>query len=206
MIVRFSETNLLVPGLSKGLNPAVAFKFLRDQVHSSNIMSKVAFEPEDGNWDFFANDFGTQIAAHKTDCSPKSYARLNARYSTEYLGVTGSVDTGRWDQDGTEIEVKDVDFPFYLRFVPNRDVLPTTNDGSAWFDQLKGPDAIPIDTKLFDVYAMWGSPCDGKGCKHDKIPSGRDLSEMEMIGEIISTSNDGFTTSLWGDERLFFQH
>ena len=168
-------------------------------------MAKVSFDAEDGNWDFFSRDFMTQLAPHESECSPRSYARLNARYASEYVMQTGSVDTARWDEDGNEVDVEEVDFPFYVRFVPNRDALPQTefSTETAWYDQLTGSN-IPVGTKMFDVYAMWGSPCDGRGCDHNKIPSNRPLSEMTMIGEITSTSE--FTTSLWGDERLFFQH
>ena len=54
--------------------------------------------------------------------------------------------------------------------------------------------AIPIGTVLFDVYAIdvpadWGNPAVDIGVK---------------IGEIVTTSL--FQTSLWGDEKLFFQH
>jgi len=52
--------------------------------------------------------------------------------------------------------------------------------------------AIPIDTVLFEVYAIdvptsWGNPAADTGVK---------------IGEIVTTSE--FQTSLWGDEKLFF--
>jgi len=100
-----------------------------------------------------------------------------------------------------------------LIFRPNRDALPNTtplvkgDETSHWINQLTakdadGNDAIPAGTHLFDVYAMWGSPTDGKGRKHDRTPSDRDLEEFDLIGKIETTSP--FTTSLWGDEKLFF--
>jgi len=100
-----------------------------------------------------------------------------------------------------------------LIFRPNRDALPNTtplvkgDESSHWINQLTakdadGNDAIPAGTHLFDVYAMWGSPTDGKGRKHDRTPSDRDLDEFDLIGKIETTSP--FTTSLWGDEKLFF--
>ena len=63
---------------------------------------------------------------------------------------------------------------------------------------------MPAGTQLFDVYAMWGSPCDGKGCKHDKTPGDRNIDEFDLIGKIYTT--DHFRTSLWGDEKLYFRH
>jgi len=95
-----------------------------------------------------------------------------------------------------------------LIFRPNREALPTTtplvkgDEGSHWINQLTAADAIPEGTHLFDVYAMWGSPTDGKGRKHDRTPSDRDLDEFDLIGKIETTSP--FITSLWGDEKLFF--
>ena len=58
-------------------------------------------------------------------------------------------------------------------------------------------DAIPEGTVLFEVFALRESPDD-----FDE-PWATEEKE-EKIGEIISTST--FTTSLWGDDKLFFQH
>jgi len=36
MIVRLSETGRIIPGVTKGLQPSVAFKFLRNGINSAN--------------------------------------------------------------------------------------------------------------------------------------------------------------------------
>ena len=41
MIVRLSETGRIIPGVSRGLQPSVAFKFLRNGMNSANQMGKV---------------------------------------------------------------------------------------------------------------------------------------------------------------------
>ena len=68
-----SETNLLIPGVSKGLNPAVDFKFLRDGSNSANHITKASFDVEDGNWDFFSRDFGTKWSYGEDQCAVKTF-------------------------------------------------------------------------------------------------------------------------------------
>ena len=63
-----------------------------------------------------------------------------------------------------------------------------------FYEQLVG-EAIPSGTVLFEVYALRDAPAD--------FEAPWATPEMEeKIGEIISTST--FTTSLWGDDKLFF--
>lgn len=76
----------------------------------------------------------------------------------------------RWDEDGNEVALDDVNFPFYLRIKPVRktrggkSVPPITNKDSTWFEQLEGS-SIPEGTHLFDVYALDSPPtCEGKNC------------------------------------------
>jgi len=81
-----------------------------------------------------------------------------------------------------------------LRFKPNREELPVTKKGY-FYEKLRGKNGIPKNTVLFEVYAVekptdWSVPGDDQG---------------ELIG-VIKTTNEEYTTSLWGDEILFFQH
>lgn len=57
MIIRLSEADLIVPDVSSGLTPSVALKFLRTNQLSANQFGMVSFEPQSGEWDFFANNF-----------------------------------------------------------------------------------------------------------------------------------------------------
>ena len=59
VIIRLSETDLHLDGVTGGLNPSAAFKFLRDGVPSGNQFGMVAFEqdPDPSQpWNWFAKD------------------------------------------------------------------------------------------------------------------------------------------------------
>jgi len=148
------------------------------------------------------------------ECGAKSIQKFNASKKSKYVFAVGTADTARYGEDGEKCDDDCVpDAPYHLIFRPTAN-LPTTSETTSedthWINQLKTRgeegttenDPIPEGTHLFDVYAMWGSPTDGKGRKHDRTPSDRDLDEFDLIGKIESTS--AFITSLWGDEKLFF--
>jgi hypothetical protein len=76
--------------------------------------------------------------------------------------------------------------------------LPVTDNGSRFFEQLGagGDKAIAAGTYMFDVWAL-DLP--------NNTPEPWSTEEREVwIGYIRTTSE--FTQSLWGDERLFFEH
>jgi hypothetical protein len=159
-----------------------------------------------GEWDFFGNDFQNQLPEHKGDCGPQSFAQLNA---SGFLQIfqTGSLDMAKYQEDGTEVDNDDVNFPFYLRFENVRtetngvSVPPKTTEDTPWFEDLQG-EGIPAGTRLFDVYAMDSRPtCDTRGCTPD-IPQDIPTSELEFIGTIDTTTE--FIQSLWADEHLYF--
>jgi len=56
-IIRLSEAGLIVPGVSDGLTPSFAIKYLRDTVHSANQFGMVEFDPQVDDWNFWTNDF-----------------------------------------------------------------------------------------------------------------------------------------------------
>ena len=70
--------------------------------------------------------------------------------------------------------------------------MTKTDANSRFYDQLieGGSAEIPLNTKLYDVYA--------------KNSALEDALEIK-IGRI-ETKDEYFTQSLWGDERLFFKH
>ena len=78
-----------------------------------------------------------------------------------------------------------------MDFVPNPDLVATTGEDGRFYSQLAegGTAEIPPDTLL---YTVWG------------VNGALDSDEWYEIAEIYSTST--FKQSLWGDERLFFQH
>ena len=119
----------------------------------------------------------------------------------------------KWDQAGVEVPFEDVYFPYFIRFKPVRTtttddsgntttVPPITNADSPFFQQLDGS-AIPAETTLFEVWALESPPsCTPR--RTCTAPLVDDTGLEEKIGEIKTTTE--FTQSLWGDERLFFQH
>ena len=69
------------------------------------------------------------------------------------------------------------------------------NDGiGLYYEHLVGK-AVEIGTILFEVYAFEEMPDDLLNI---------DEQEGKLIGHITSTNE--FTTSLWGDERLYFRY
>ena len=64
VIIRMSESNLLVDGISTSANPSIALKFLLNGVESANQFGMVTFESTN-SWNFFENDFMTQLPVHE---------------------------------------------------------------------------------------------------------------------------------------------
>lgn len=163
-VIRLSDADLNVPGLSPGWNPSFGIKFLRDGMASANQFGMLQFEHIADNWDFFGNDFQSHLPVHEGDCGPNSFAKFNASAFTTIF-QTGSNDLASFNEEGVAPD-RTKNFPFYLRYVPVRtgNVPPVTNGDSPWFEQLKGS-AIPAGTHLFDVYAMDSRPtCTGRRC------------------------------------------
>ena len=99
----------------------------------------------------------------------------------------------KYKEDGTEVDIDDINFPFYIRFENVRTVTngvsvpPKTNSDNPWWEDLEG-DAIPAGTKLFNVYAMDTRPtCSDRGCTPD-IPQDIPTSKLDFIGTIDTTT------------------
>ena len=188
VLIRMSETDLFVDGVTEAANPSIALKFLRDGVPSANQFGMVSFEGTD-SWDWFANPFMSHLPKHTGECGPKTIAKYHAQASrTVYQ--TGSLGLAEVTEDGTEVE--DPDFPYFMMFAPTEN-LPVTDGNSRFFEQLDG-NAIPAGTTLFDVYAV----------DENDNPRPWTSNSLTKIGEVRTTSN--FRQSLWGDEKLFFNH
>ena len=77
-IIRLSDADLHVPGVSPGWNPSFAIKFLRDGMAAANQFGMLQFEHIEGNWDFFGHDFQSHLPEHEGDCGPQTFAKFNA--------------------------------------------------------------------------------------------------------------------------------
>ena len=82
-IIRLSDADLHVPGVSPGWNPSFAIKFLRDGMASANQFGMLQFEHIEDNWDFFGNDFQSHLPEHEGTCGPQSFAKFNASAFTQ---------------------------------------------------------------------------------------------------------------------------
>ena len=58
-IMRFSESDFIVPE-SSGLAPSFAIKILSTGRHSTNVLTRVDFEPSD-SWNFWLNKFKHRV-------------------------------------------------------------------------------------------------------------------------------------------------
>jgi len=209
-----SETGLHVDGITDTVNPSIALKFLRSGALSANQFGMITFEEgvvNDPTFDWFKHDFMSHVHTFEAydesvedpaQCAPKSVIRYFSN-TTKYVFQNGNYAMAELDEDGNAPtndagEAIDPVFPWFLRFKPIRENLPETDGDSRFFEQLVegGDKPIAADIELFEVYALaepngtaevWGSPDD-----------------EELIGHIWTTTT--FTQSLWGDERLHFQH
>jgi len=63
VLIRLSEADLYHNDNSVSANPSVAFKFLRNKIHSANQFGMVSFEGT-SSWNFFAQDFLSVLPIH----------------------------------------------------------------------------------------------------------------------------------------------
>merc|ERR1711981_369697 len=178
------------------VNPSIAIKFLRDFTFAGNQLAMVTFDmPWPPSYNFWENDFLSQVPDFTSTCQRDSLARFNAE-ATPFIFTNGHKRMAVNEEDGTRVKTADRKFPFFIRYEPIRANLPATDDKSRWFQQLEGEEAIPTGTHIFDVYALenHNGTTDPNSTPEDQV----------KIGEVWTTS--AFTQSLWGDERLFFQH
>ena len=70
VIVRFSETGLHVDDITSSMNPSVAFKFLRNGVHSANQFGMIHFEGDQApgqEWNWWGKPLLTYLPAFREE-------------------------------------------------------------------------------------------------------------------------------------------
>merc|ERR1712167_463677 len=175
------------PDKSQPLAPGFGLKFLRNGRDSANLVAMYGVEGQKGEWDFFAHDFTTHIAPADSSILKKVAWKFSA--ATDFIQVAGLSDWGQYDQNGQK--VKDVRFPWMLRFEPHSDVkgkISNKHHGDmAYLDDLK---RVPANANLYNVWAM----------DKPKQLGGKEtnIGTLKLKGK--------FITSKWGDENLFFRH
>lgn len=156
----------------------------------------VSFEgPSTPSWNFFENDFMTQLPPHlNDDCGPESIAKYN-RLASRFIFQNGNKELSEVDEDGDD--VANPRMPFFVRFRPSAG-LPESDGNSRFFDQLnaEGTNPIPADATLFDVMAL--DEPNGTNQPWDTPQNESKIGEIVLRGQ--------FHQSLWGDEKLFFTH
>jgi hypothetical protein len=169
-------------GANDNFTPGMALKFLRDGLHSANLLAMFGVNGFP-SWNFFFKDFSNHIPAG-TGLATKALGCKFAQ-ATKYVQTIGMKDLASWNEKG-EDRREDLNFPFKLVFRPTDQVNSLFPDDfvDKYTDQLK---TIQSGTILYDVYAV-ATP---------------DAAEVK-IGSLRTTSP--FVTSHWGDEKLFFQH
>jgi hypothetical protein len=157
--------------------PGAAIKFLLDGVPSVNFMAMASLSGQP-SYNFFKMDF-SNVVAPPDNFILKILANAFATVSKDPTKVDVS-DLFRVMPNGEKVAQPKV--VSKLRLIPNRELL-TFSDAAhdVREDQLH----IPMDSKLYDIYAV-------------------DDAAETLLGSIVTT--DKFVCSKFGDEQLFFRH
>jgi hypothetical protein len=157
--------------------PGAAIKFLLDGVPSVNFMAMASLSGQP-SYNFFKMDF-SNVVPPPDNFILKILANAFATVSKDPTKVDVS-ELFRVLPNGEKVAQPKM--ASKLRLIPNRELLTfpdTAHDVRE--DQLN----IPIDSKLYDVYAA-------------------DNVTETLLGSIVTT--DKFVCSKFGDEQLFFRH
>ena len=172
---------------SGGLLPSVALKFLRDGVKSINIVAMPSFVSTN-SWNFFRDPMKTRVDPFTEEEHYYEFHTIRRRLANNtprpYVGGVAPLAmelVNGGPASGTLATPYELHFESPIQFPDARD---TNNE---WHQQLS---SIPSGSHVLDVYALT-KPISFGG---DRIKIGEIHTESEL------------TTSVFGDERLFYQH
>ena len=182
--MRISETVRTFP--EKGnTSPGFGIKFLRDGMESADTVTMFSFDGQK-SFNYFKNRWSIHLNEMVNTCARNTIGKKLAEVS-DHIGAMSVKDWAKWDEYGN-VEPNPV-WPFILEFEPY-DVYGWTDAWQSDFtDQLM---SITPGTVMFKVFAY--------SCPVHKLSGSRG----ELIGRVVLTSQ--ITTSLWGDQKLFFRH
>lgn len=160
----------------KGMFPGMAIKFVRSGVNSANFVALRA-EGASGSGNFFEKEMSNHVSPSET-----LQALQKFQQASDCVSMVGLSDVCRYDQNGKHTRTPK--FPFELLFHGHSDTNPYNTAGP---DPLSTLTKIPAGTTLFKVYAK-ASP------KSSKVFLGNMRTET------------GCHSTLFGDEKLFFEH
>lgn len=183
-LMRISETTRTFPE-NPQTSPGFGIKFLRDGMRAADTVTMFSFDGQP-SFNYFANRWSTHLNEPLNECARETIGKKLAE-TTPHIGAMSVKDWAFHTEDGTEEE--NPRWPFILEFEPY-DVYGWTDEWQADFsDQLS---SLKPGTVLFKVFA-YSDPI-------HKLSGGRG----KLIGRVVLTSE--ITTSLYGDQTLFFKH
>jgi len=165
----------------KKTTPGFGLKFLRDGVDSGNLVAMYAVVGYE-SWNFFQRNFSNHVPTQSLSEFP-----LAPKFATAgpYIQQVGLSNIALYSEDGARVSVPV--FPFSLNFVPESGLSFPDDYEDDVNTQLM---TIPPGTRLYRVFAR-SAP--------------EELGGQEShIADLVLTSE--LTTSLWGDQHLFFRH
>jgi hypothetical protein len=162
---------------------------LRTGVLSGNLFSMYSLVGQP-SFNFFRNNFTNHPPLLCSDVHG-SLKLLYDKFSTasSWPTTVGLSQLAAFDENG--VRASSPRYPYQLWLVPNPDLTAAYPDQPApgWTDQTLANqlNQIPVGTILYSIYAL-ENPWDS----------------AELIGYLQTTSF--FTTSMWGDKNMFFEH
>jgi len=172
-----------------GFVPGLGLKMLRNSVLSANIFSMYSLVGQP-SFNFFRNNFTN----HPTLLCSDVHGSLKLLYdkfrtASQWPTTVGLLQLAEFDENGVKADPPR--YPFQLWLVPNPDLTNAYPDQPipGWSDQTLASQlrAIPAGTVLYTIYGVENP--------HETA---------EVIGYLQTSS--AFTTSMWGDKDLFFEH
>jgi len=179
-IVRFS---LAKEPSSSSLNtaPGMGLKLLRSGMDSANLVAMYSVDGQE-SWNFFKNDFTNHIPNGGPALLP-----LEVKFSgaTKFGAHVALSDWSFYGEDGEA--VANPVFPYGLRFHPTGDISFSDNYVRPVNEDLV---TIPSGSTLYEVWAR-------------DQPEEMGGTEAHIADLVLSSE---ITTSLWGDQHLYFRH
>lgn len=152
---------------------------------SADTVTMFSFDGQP-SFNYFKNRWSTHLNEPMNECARETIGKKLAE-TTDHIGAMSVMDWGQYTESGKKEE--NPKWPFILEFEPY-DVYGWTDSWQADFtDQMT---SISPGTVLWKVFAY--------SCPLHKLSGSRG----ELIGRVVLTSK--ITTSLWGDQTLFFKH
>jgi len=187
-IMRFSAAVAPIPFDPRGVTPAVAIKFLRDQIPSANGFAMRHFASQ-FSWNFFKHDWSNHPPDFGVFAEPELIAlKLKFNSASEWPFKMGLAPIARFDQDGNPEPT--VSFPYRWVIHPNNRIRTATPDGyslrTPWATQI----CKVLNTVGETIFSVWAEDVPG--------------AQLVKIGEFITTSVA--TTTKFGDVSLFYKH